>query len=119
MLASNDTLRNIGKNIRKYRELRGLTREQFAEILETDVGYLGQCERGEAQLGISKTVRAIEYFNVSPGEIIVISNKNQENDVECKMRYISDISEIMNGCTINQLAIILRLLRELTPFLKG
>lgn len=30
----------IGKNIRKYRKLKGLTLERLAEVLETETNYL-------------------------------------------------------------------------------
>jgi len=114
-LGENDALRNIGKNIRKYRELHGLTRERLAEIVETDAGYLGQCERGETQLGIAKTVRIIEYFGVSPQEIIALPNKNHKigND-----KYIAEIVELLKGCTDNQLALITKMLVDIIPFIK-
>ena len=34
----------IGRNIRRYRLLKGLSLEQLAEILDTEPNYLGQCE---------------------------------------------------------------------------
>ena len=42
----------IGKNIRKYRKLKGLTLEKLAEVLETETNYLGQCERGERRFSL-------------------------------------------------------------------
>ena len=114
-MAENGVLKNIGKNIRKYRELRGLTREQLAEIIETDVGYLGQCERGETQLGIAKTVRAIEFFGVSPQEIIETPSKQGIGDNE---GHFSEISEMLRSCSANQLALIQKLLTVLIPFIK-
>ena len=115
LLGEDEILRNIGKNIRKYRELRGLTREELAEIAEIDSGYLGQCEQGETQLGITKTVRLIRYFGVSPQEIIAIPC---EGDYNKKHKYINEISDILEKCTDNQLAVVLKLLQTVIPFLK-
>lgn len=115
MLTEDEVLRNIGRNIRKYRELRGLTREKLAEIAEIDVGYLGQCERGETQLGIAKTVRIIKFFEVSPQEIIVLPNSRQKDK---QSEYLIQITDVLAECTDNQLALILNMLQVMIPFIK-
>ena len=60
----------IGRNIRKYRKLKGLTIEQLAEILETETNYLGQCERGERRFSIDKLVDIVKYFDITINDII-------------------------------------------------
>lgn len=68
----------IGSNIRKYRTLKKMTREQLAEAVDLDSAYLGQCERGERQLGLTKTIQIIEFFGVTANDIIAVSNKKAE-----------------------------------------
>ena len=64
----------IGKNIRKYRKLKGLTLEKLAEVLETETNYLGQCERGERRFSLDKLIDLIEYFGITANDIIPIHN---------------------------------------------
>ena len=107
----------IGKNIRKYRKLKGLTLEKLAEVLETETNYLGQCERGERRFSLDKLVDLIEYFGITANDIISLSvpktNKNKEKNL-----YLQEINELLNDCSDNQLAVVLNILKESVPFLK-
>lgn len=106
----------IGKNIRKYRKLRGLTLEKLAEVLATDTNYLGQCERGERRFSLDKLIDLMKYFNITANDIItvpIIQEKTKENNI-----YLQEINELLYNCTDNQLAVILNMLKESVPFLK-
>ena len=102
----------IGKNIRKYRKLKGLTLEKLAEVLETETNYLGQCERGERRFSLDKLIDLIEYFGIIP-----IHNTTERMDRENNI-YLQEINEILDTCSDNQLAVILNILKESVPFLK-
>jgi len=41
-----DLQRNIGRNLRAYRQARGLSQEAFAEVLGVHRTYMGAVERG-------------------------------------------------------------------------
>ena len=105
----------IGRNIRKYRKIKGLTIEQLAEILETETNYLGQCERGERRFSIDKLVDIVKYFDVTVNDIIPVSKESskQENSL-----YLQQIQDLLKDCTNNQLAVVLNLLKNTLPFLK-
>lgn len=113
----NDLSFQIGKNIRKYRKLKGLTLEQLAEILETETNYLGQCERGERRFSLDKIIDLIEYFGITANDIIPTHNI-LEVDNKQKTFYLNKIEEILNNCSDNQLAVVLKILEEVVPFLK-
>lgn len=105
----------IGNNIKNLRKSRNMTREKLAEALDLDTAYLGQCERGERQLGLSKTIETIEIFGVTPNDIISI---NIKKDNKNKEKYINDINNILSNCSDNQLLAILNCINPLILFLK-
>jgi transcriptional regulator with XRE-family HTH domain len=51
-----DLQRTIGRNLRAYRQARGLSQEAFAEMLGVHRTYMGGIERGERNL----TLRSVE-----------------------------------------------------------
>lgn len=107
----------IGKNIRKYRKLKGLTLEKLAEVLETETNYLGQCERGERRFSLDKLVDLIEYFGITANDIIKLPNSGEKISRE-KNAYLQEINELLENCSDNQLAVVLNMLKESVPFLK-
>ena len=112
-----DSLSNeIGKNIRKYRKLHGLTLEQLAEVLDTETNYLGQCERGERRFSLDKLVDLIEYFGITANDLFPI-NPNSV-DPNQKKEYLHEIDQLLFECSDTQLAVILNILRNTIPFLK-
>lgn len=107
--------KSIGKNIRKYRMLHQMTREQLAEALNLDTAYLGQCERGERQLGLSKTIELVQFFGITPNDIIP---SNTEFQSLHKAQYLEEINLLLARCSDNQLLAVLRCVTLLLPFLK-
>jgi len=107
----------LGKNIRKYRRLKGLTLEQLADVLETETNYLGQCERGERRFSLDKLVDLIEYFGITANDIISLPTPQRDRSAE-KSNYLNEINALLEGCTGNQLAVVLNVLKESVPFLK-
>jgi transcriptional regulator with XRE-family HTH domain len=59
-----DLQRNIGRNLRAYRQARGLSQEAFAEELDYHRTYMGGIERGERNL----TLRSVERIAARIGE---------------------------------------------------
>jgi len=107
----------IGKNIRKYRKLKGLTLEKLADVLETETNYLGQCERGERRFNLDKLVDLMEYFGVTANDIISLPSPAVERSKE-KSVYLQEIHALLDNCSDNQLAVALNVLKETVPFLK-
>ncbi len=48
----------VGKNIRKYRKLKGVSQEKFAELCDLHRTYVGSVERGERNI----TLKILEKF---------------------------------------------------------
>jgi transcriptional regulator with XRE-family HTH domain len=60
----------ISENIRKFRELKGITREQLASDLGMSTSGYSKIERGEVDLSISKIHKISEVLGVEISEIL-------------------------------------------------
>lgn len=67
-------LRRVGANLRKLRESKGVSQEKFAEMCNLHRNYIGEIERGEANLTFSTYEKICETLKVDP-EIPVQHNK--------------------------------------------
>lgn len=61
-----DLQRIVGRNLRAYREARGLSQEAFAEILGVHRTYMGGIERGERNLTLKSLERIAAKIDVTP-----------------------------------------------------
>ncbi len=63
-------LKKISSNIKKFRELKGLTREYISDELGMSSSGYSKIERGEVDLTISKLDKISEILEVSPSQIL-------------------------------------------------
>jgi len=61
-----DLQRNIGHNLRAYRQARGLSQEAFAEMLGVHRTYMGSIERGERNLTLRSVERIAARIEADP-----------------------------------------------------
>jgi transcriptional regulator with XRE-family HTH domain len=61
-----DLQRTLGRNLRAYRQARGLSQEAFAEILEVHRTYMGGVERGERNLTLQSVERLAARIDEDP-----------------------------------------------------
>ncbi len=54
----------LGKNIKKYRELKGLTQETFSERLNLSREYIVRVENGQKFLSLRKIFEAADILDV-------------------------------------------------------
>jgi transcriptional regulator with XRE-family HTH domain len=101
----------INDNIKKFRELKSLTRDEIAEKLEMSLSGYAKLERGEVELTVSKLYRiseilevdisqilnfdASQVFNVSNNQSAYVIAKDQHNHYhdEYKDKYIKLLEE--------------------------
>jgi len=74
----------VGSNIRKERELRKITREELAEILDLTISHLGLIERGErgaTSVTLKKIVKCLhvsmDRLFAEPGKTISAREKRE------------------------------------------
>jgi transcriptional regulator with XRE-family HTH domain len=69
-VAQGDLQKIVGKNLRKYREERGLSQEAFADILGWHRTYIGGLERGERNLSLQAVERIAERLEVESSDLL-------------------------------------------------
>lgn len=58
--------RRVGENLRLIRLKRGLSQEQFADVLGVHRTYMGGVERGERNLTLKSLERLADHLDLDP-----------------------------------------------------
>jgi transcriptional regulator with XRE-family HTH domain len=61
-----DLQRTVGRNLRAYRQARGLSQEAFADVLGVHRTYMGSIERGERNLTLKSVERIASRIGLDP-----------------------------------------------------
>jgi hypothetical protein len=69
-VAEGDLQKKVGRNIRSYRQRRGMSQEAFAEVLGVHRTYMGGLERGERNLTLRSLERIAEQMGVEVEELM-------------------------------------------------
>lgn len=69
-MASGDLQRVFGANLRACRQSRGLSQEQFADIVGVHRTYMGGVERGERNLTLKSVEFLCEAVGVDPVQML-------------------------------------------------
>jgi transcriptional regulator with XRE-family HTH domain len=70
-----DLQRIIGRNLRAYREARGLSQEAFADVLGVHRTYMGAIERGERNLTLQSVERLAGRIGVEPVSLLIADKR--------------------------------------------
>jgi transcriptional regulator with XRE-family HTH domain len=62
--------RTVGRNLRAYREAKGLSQEAFADLLGVHRTYMGGIERGERNLTLRSLERIAERIELDPASLV-------------------------------------------------
>jgi len=66
-----DLQRIVGRNLRRLRIARGLSQEDFAEVLGVHRTYMGGVERGERNLTLRSVEKLAARLEVDPVALLV------------------------------------------------
>lgn len=103
-----DKVRSIAFKLRKIRELKGLTREKFCELLEENSEYWGLIERGEQAISLTKLLQVCETYHIPIEDVVEL---NYETADDCKLR--QDIGFLLENCQGRQLEIVKKFVEEI------
>ena len=67
---SDPSLTKFGENIRRLREMKGISQEKLAELSGLHRTYVGGVERGERNVGLINLVRLARALGVSPSDLV-------------------------------------------------
>ncbi|MEO6473383.1 MAG: helix-turn-helix transcriptional regulator [Aeromicrobium sp.] len=62
--------RTFGRNLRRYREARGISQEDFADVFKVHRTYIGGVERGERNLSLKSVERIAATIGADPVELL-------------------------------------------------
>lgn len=65
-----DLQKTLGRNLRRYREARGLSQEDFADVVGVHRTYMGGVERGERNLTLKSVERLAATIEADPLELL-------------------------------------------------
>lgn len=65
-----DLQRAVGRNLRAYRQARGLSQEAFAEVVGVHRTYMGGLERGERNLTLRSVERLAGRLDLDPVQLM-------------------------------------------------
>ena len=65
-----DLARTFGRNLRRYREGRGLSQEAFADEVGVHRTYMGGLERGERNLTLRAVEKLATALDVDPRSLL-------------------------------------------------
>ena len=57
------TYKNIGKNLKRIRLANNISQEKLSEILNVNSKFIGHVERFERYISLKKLIEIAEYFN--------------------------------------------------------
>ena len=60
----------LGRNLRQYREARGISQEDFAEVFGVHRTYIGGVERGERNLTLKSLERIAATIGADPIDLL-------------------------------------------------
>ena len=63
----------VGTNVRKHRQLVGLTQEQLAFAAEIDLTYVGGIERGKRNPSVLVLARIAQALEIEPATLLAHS----------------------------------------------
>jgi transcriptional regulator with XRE-family HTH domain len=72
-----DLQRRVGRNLRAYRQARGLSQEAFADELGLHRTYMGGVERGERNLTLKSLERLASQIDVDPLALLQPANDTE------------------------------------------
>lgn len=103
-----DKIKGIAIKLRKIRELKGLTRENFCEALDENSEYWGLIERGEQAISLAKLLQVCETYDIPIGDVVTLDYKAADTNKLCM-----EIDVLLANCSGRQLEVIKKFIENI------
>ena len=70
-----DICKKFGTNVKKYRELKGISQEKFAEISDLHRTYISAVERGRRSISLKNIEKISNALDIQIYELFIFENK--------------------------------------------
>ncbi|MCT4597756.1 MAG: helix-turn-helix domain-containing protein [Vallitalea sp.] len=67
-------LKELGKNVRKYRLEEQLTQEKLAGLTNLSIQYIGNIERGKTTASLETIMKICEALKITPNHLLISSS---------------------------------------------
>lgn len=75
---------SIGKRIRKYRKIKGLTQQELARIIDVDRSYIGHIEQGNKSPGLETVISIANALEITSDELLIDSLEVTNSQIASK-----------------------------------
>ncbi len=103
-----DRVKWIAAKLRKIRELKGMTRENFYEPLGENSTYWGLIERGEQAISLPKLLLVCETYDIPIESVVELDYQSANNS---KLR--EEIHALLENCNSKQLELIKKFIEDI------
>ena len=69
----------LGKNVRHFRETRGYSQDQLAEMCDISISFLGHIERGTRKMSLETMMALVNALEVTP-DMLLLDQENLYED---------------------------------------
>jgi len=114
---SMETLKILGEVIRRRRKEMGLTQEELGNRAGVDPKYIGEIERGNANITIKTLFSISQALDTTPVELLSFSTTGIKNYEEFKIA--TRIMETTIQLSEKEKALLLKILKALIQILSG
>ncbi|MDD3853435.1 MAG: helix-turn-helix transcriptional regulator [Syntrophomonadaceae bacterium] len=128
----------IGQRIRESRELFGLSREEFAEMISLSAYYVGQLERGQRQMSLGVLANIANCLHLSLDYLVFGKTMSQtDSTINDKESYANEnatsyadeaerntttdiriLNDLLIRCSSTELDLIEKLVKVILPYLR-
>ena len=105
--------KTLGKNIRKYRHLKGLRQEDLAEMCDISSSFMGHIERGTRKMSLETFVSLANALHVSTDYLLYSQLPNTDSAITSIIETVKQNNEAQYDKYIT----IIRALAEISDHL--
>lgn len=110
--SADSRIKQIAAKLRKIRERKNLTREQFCEPLKENSEYWGLIERGVHPISLGKLLQVCEVYDIPIEDVVKLDYQKQD----CQ-HLRTEIMALLDECDCHQLEIIRKFITDIASTL--